>query len=339
MSALSTILRTKLLPWINDNAGQRCIVARTAMRQSDMPRDVQISRVKIPGERIITKNRRQDNHQLRAAFWPQASLTEVRRLKLVCVLAGRAHYQLGKFMLNCGPGHFICIPPGIPHSDGTLSCVAPNANYCELFYVLQYSNAIQVWIDRFETGGNKPLTERNYLFYNEKLVRLFQLMMEICEEESSVVESPVMDGITKAFFSLLYREAKQENYILVNQTDYNDLSQSADFGNEEFTAALQHFIQTHLNERLTVEKAARQLFMSRAQLTRRMRRETGKTFVEYVTEYRIEEAKRLLADTKWTASTIAGVTGFNTATYFYRVFRKCTGASPTVYRKQQTKKK
>ena len=119
MSNLATILRTKLLPWTEINASQRCIVAQTAMRQSNLPDDVLLSQVTIPGKRVAIKNRRLDNTQVRTALWPEAGLNEVKRLKLVCVLAGQTQYQLGKFQINCGPGHFLCIPPGLTHSDGT----------------------------------------------------------------------------------------------------------------------------------------------------------------------------------------------------------------------------
>lgn len=235
----------------------------------------------------------------------------------------------------------MLIPPEFPHSDGSRNCAAPIENgYCELLYIIPHSNSIQLWIDRFVVDEKDGLEnihhEGNFLFLNGMLSRILQLMMEVSLTRSLEEESHVLNGLMQAFFAALWEDVELEKHLLLNRTNADYLwPQPNDPDNANFTVALQHYIQTHLHERLTVEKATRQLFMSRSQLSRRIRQETGKTFVEYVTEYRIEEAKRLLVETEWTASTIAEMTGFNSAQYFHRVFLQYTGMPPILFRNQQ----
>lgn len=59
----------------------------------------------------------------------------------------------------------------------------------------------------------------------------------------------------------------------------------------------------------------------------------GVNFVDYLTNLRIQEAKRLLRDPLRPASEIAGMVGYETANYFARAFKKKTGMTPTQYRR------
>ncbi len=63
----------------------------------------------------------------------------------------------------------------------------------------------------------------------------------------------------------------------------------------------------------------------------------GVTFTRYVQCRRIEEAKRLLAQTDRTITDICCVCGFNSLTHFNRVFRRGTSGSPTDYRQQRSR--
>ena len=55
--------------------------------------------------------------------------------------------------------------------------------------------------------------------------------------------------------------------------------------------------------------------------------------VDYLTELRIEEAKKLLLETDMTVGEIADETGFSDTSYFSKVFLKSVGISPSCYRR------
>ncbi len=65
------------------------------------------------------------------------------------------------------------------------------------------------------------------------------------------------------------------------------------------------------------------------------RTETGITFTEYLTEIRIEHAKRLLENTNLSVLEISYETGFNTPAHFHKVFKAQTDLSPNQYRKNK----
>ncbi|MDL2305945.1 helix-turn-helix domain-containing protein, partial [Bacteroides sp. OttesenSCG-928-D19] len=63
---------------------------------------------------------------------------------------------------------------------------------------------------------------------------------------------------------------------------------------------------------------------------------TGKNINTYINEYRIKEAIRIMSDPGYrtlTLDAIADEAGFNDRQNFHRVFKKKTGLSPGVFRK------
>ena len=96
----------------------------------------------------------------------------------------------------------------------------------------------------------------------------------------------------------------------------------------------QKFIRANLYQPLTIESVAGQVFISRARLAERFRIETGQTFLQYLTQCRVAEAKMLLRDSDWAISTIAGFVGFKAASSFQRFFRQQVGLTPTQYRQK-----
>lgn len=56
------------------------------------------------------------------------------------------------------------------------------------------------------------------------------------------------------------------------------------------------------------------------------------TLVEYLNEFRIGKAKELLADSSTTISEIGSRVGFNSNSYFTRIFKQSTGITPSEYR-------
>ncbi len=66
-----------------------------------------------------------------------------------------------------------------------------------------------------------------------------------------------------------------------------------------------------------------------------------KNFFEFINGYRIDEAKKLLANEKYEKVTIIEImaqVGFNSKATFNTFFKKLVGVTPSQYRKEQLKK-
>lgn len=74
--------------------------------------------------------------------------------------------------------------------------------------------------------------------------------------------------------------------------------------------------------------------MSKVASTDSLKAETGKTAIEHIHLYLIDEAKNLLLDPKMTVTETAYKLGFDYPQYFSRLFKKKVGMSPSAYQEQ-----
>lgn len=93
-----------------------------------------------------------------------------------------------------------------------------------------------------------------------------------------------------------------------------------------------NYIHDNYTSDITLECVADILFINAAYFSDLFKKEVGKTFVEYVTNLRIQEAKSLLEIQELKVSEIAGMVGYKEDSYFIRVFKKYTGMTPSEYR-------
>jgi AraC-like DNA-binding protein len=338
MPTISQLLANKLIPW-SDNAASRIIVGNARMKASAMPGGVCLEKRPLSGKRIIVKNQRiYRNTRALAASWPDCGLNEVNAPKLACVLSGYVDFQLGAHAVLCGPGHFIFIPPNLPHPDGSRNITnTTKSTFCEILYFLPQPDVLQCWFSRYEAKSPSLRNIENYLITHRHVTELFQILTE--EIASNGSKQMGLNGkLLQSFLCIFQREIDAENFQEVphhyerEATLYNLQSE------EGFMAHLHQYIQSHLHDRPSLDDAARNAYLSRAQFTRRVRAETGKSFVELLNEHRIETAKNLLGDSDWTVNVIATFVGYRTPHYFQDLFRRKTGLTPNSYRQSVRKK-
>ena len=99
-----------------------------------------------------------------------------------------------------------------------------------------------------------------------------------------------------------------------------------------FETALEVWVHQHYTEDITLESAAESMGMSSFYFSRQVKTVTGKTFLEYITAYRIEKAKKRLKSTELSVSDIGRSVGYPDSNYFAKVFKRTEGCTPSVYR-------
>lgn len=95
-----------------------------------------------------------------------------------------------------------------------------------------------------------------------------------------------------------------------------------------------NYIDTHLEEQLTLEKLSEVATMSCSYFSQLFKALNGFSAWEYIVEKRIEQAQILLLSTDDPVLDIAFQCGFNNTANFNRAFKKITGSSPREYRQR-----
>ena len=105
-------------------------------------------------------------------------------------------------------------------------------------------------------------------------------------------------------------------------------------GGKQLKKALEYIDEHYGNEELSLGQVAEVVGMSSNYFSAIFSQNMEKTFVEYVTEKRIEKAKKLLRQTDHASGEIAKMVGYKDAHYFGFVFKKLQGSSPREYRNE-----
>jgi len=93
------------------------------------------------------------------------------------------------------------------------------------------------------------------------------------------------------------------------------------------------YIEDNYGRDLPLEEVAKSVSLSPSYFSSSFKKETGKSFVEFVTEFRVERASELLCATNFNTSEVAYRVGFNDPKYFTRIFKRSVGVTPSEYRK------
>ncbi|MEK3882371.1 helix-turn-helix domain-containing protein [Paenibacillus sp. PL2-23] len=98
-----------------------------------------------------------------------------------------------------------------------------------------------------------------------------------------------------------------------------------------------HFVTQHLDRKITLEEVAEQLFMNPSYFSRLFKKETGETFIEYVTRMKMHRAKELLESSATPVGKICELLGYDNQSYFIKLFKAFAGVTPVEFRGQLRK--
>lgn len=94
------------------------------------------------------------------------------------------------------------------------------------------------------------------------------------------------------------------------------------------------YINKHYDHLLNQSEMADYYYVSTSQFSKQFKKFTGLNFVDYLTEIRIDEGKKLLRHSDMKTYDIAAKTGYVEPRYFSQLFKKKTGMTPRQFREQ-----
>ena len=109
--------------------------------------------------------------------------------------------------------------------------------------------------------------------------------------------------------------------------------EAVSFESDPLAERITEYIKEHYSEEISILSVCERFFVSKNRLYKLFYDYCGMTVNDYITEVRLGEAKKLLADTDDPVYLVGEKTGFGNCTYFCRIFKRKTGLSPAEYRK------
>jgi len=92
------------------------------------------------------------------------------------------------------------------------------------------------------------------------------------------------------------------------------------------------YVSLNLHRRISLDEVADILHLNPSYFSRMFKKETGETFIEYVTRMKMGRAKELLDQTAHSVGEICEQLGYDNQSYFIKTFKSHSGVTPMEYR-------
>ncbi|MBB6730493.1 AraC family transcriptional regulator [Cohnella zeiphila] len=248
--------------------------------------------------------------------------------EFLLLLAGQARVRVGLAEIELGAGEAVFVPGGELHgADGIHDS---SCSYAAVVFDLEWlADAGDSFSSRFlqplgrRKIGLSPVASGGTEWGANVVLRLKKL--------ASLYESddPAKEMRVKGELLLLLAD-----YWTAGQwTERQSAPPGEAMALERLKGALL-YIETHFARKLTVRELAEAAGMSEGHFSRTFKTFMRKTPVEYVNQYRLRRAARLLEGSGLTVGEAASASGFDNFSYFSKTFRALFGCSPSDYRKR-----
>ena len=133
------------------------------------------------------------------------------------------------------------------------------------------------------------------------------------------------------FFSILNDLATAEEQRLISSSSYDSSLLMRDSRSRRIEKICK-YIEDNFSREITLIEIAELVNMSESAVSHFFKKRTSRTFISYLTEFRIGYAARLLAETTQSISEVCFQSGFENLSNFNRTFKKHKHQTPSEYR-------
>ena len=254
--------------------------------------------------------------------------------QIFLILEGEGVYTTENATYTFSPGMMIYKPA---HHTSTYHWTTENARFGLISLVC-------------DSEAMNALGEAPFPLFGEELSSLFDLIRtstRVCEDLHAADEmrgmrfrpdtpDVVLDFLSASierFLCMLYCRLRGVELLI-------DESQKANKYIDEsaFMENIKRYLEEHIAEKLSISHICAEFGISQTTLMKKFRRENGQSIIDYFTNQKIAEAKRMIRSTSKSFAEIAEALGFNSANYFSRVFKAREGITPTEYSKSVSKR-
>lgn len=294
-------------------------------RSSDVP---VIDYPRSPDGLDVTVRHRRGGAALPAAGTPVAGPHAHDFLVLLLVQSGHGTMRVDDREVPLGPGDVLVLAPG--------AVVAPYAGHVD--------PDAEVWMVFFPADVVDPATTGSLVSWRSHplLAPLVgpgraggqRFAVPVGEREQWLAHVRALDtelrdrregaaAAVRAHLTLLLVGLTRLEAVVTDELRARD---------EPLLAAVFDVVERRFREPLSLRDVAGEVGLTPGHVTTIVRRRTGRTVQQWITERRLREARRLLHDTDLTVAAVAARVGFRDAGYFVRRFRAEHGVPPGRWR-------
>lgn len=178
-------------------------------------------------------------------------------------------------------------------------------------------------------------TERVVIFSDSRK-NIIILIDNIDIGRLSKINSEIEETISNYLkFNVIIEQRNTTNGILQLKQDYLKLIEIIKIKNNFSPMVLYtiNYIQANYYNNLNINHISEKLEVTSSYLSKILKKETGLSFIDFLTNTRIEKATQIMKDQSVKIYDVAELVGYSNQHYFCRAFKKIMGVSPTEYKR------
>ena len=239
--------------------------------------------------------------------------------EIIYIKEGEGFYVIDDKQYSAGKGDILIFNKGVLHEEKT------NTEKPLEFYFCGVGN---LFIRGAEPGCITPSNVSPIIHTNNYAYKAEKYISNIFEECLSQVigYDIVSQNLLISLIVLILR--------IINATE----GESGAVKKDTLGYKVKEYIDKNYTKDISLQDIADTLYISQDYISHIFKNEIGNSPINYLITRRIGEAKRLLLTTDKTVQEIAFSVGYENANYFTMIFKKLTGSSPGMFRKNNLKK-
>ncbi len=251
-----------------------------------------------------------------------------KEIEVIYCLTGTV--KLGAFgeIFELAVGEIFFFPSGEPH----FFLASPDSKRIvfqfDLRFFYEQNNLVTTDRTLLQLFDEAPNYSQDWPIAAQKNINHLLRTIFNCHEGKSEGWQYGVTGLLTQFIYALYQLAPKEN---VKQSTAKENLKSRE--TLELLDQIFEYVEANFDSPITLEAAARQVGFSETYFSRFFKQKVGLPFSQYLKEYRIEQAKFLLATEQLPMSEVAAKSGFANVKTFHHVFKKTVGCAPLQYQK------
>jgi len=241
--------------------------------------------------------------------------------EIVYISNGQGKRHIGDHISYFQDGDLIFLGPDLPHFSFTQEL---SEEHVEIVVQMKEDFLGAHFWQRPEMKAIRQLWERSrqgVSFYGKT-------KDEVGDRLNRMVELPPFERMLELLSTLQFM-AKSKEYHLLNAKGFAVEVNAQDY---ERMATIYRYVEKNFQGKIQLNTVAQLVSMTVPAFCRYFKRLTQKTFTQFVNEFRIAYACKLLSEEHSTIAAVSYASGFNNLSHFNKQFKTITGESPTAYR-------
>ncbi|WP_140484834.1 AraC family transcriptional regulator [Flavobacterium sp. GSA192] len=247
-------------------------------------------------------------------FHPQYELTYI--------LGSSGIRYVGDNMGNFEYGDLVLVGSNLPHCWKT---IGEQKEEVRCIIVQWDEEMLEDWLEKKEFQHIKQL-----LALASRGIRFdFETALKVESKLLNLIDLPPFERLLSFLQILQELAVNGSHHFLAGEGFTTNLT----IKESERVNLIYNYVKEYYNQQISLDDVSKKIAMNKESFCRFFKKTFRKSFFEFINEYKISMATKMLINTDLTASEIGYEVGYNNLSFFNRQFNKFVKMSPSKYRK------